>query len=260
MNIIESKNNNKIKELKKLKDRKWRKKTGEFLVEGYRFVHEAWNSEFHIETIIINVDNKDKYEDFKMKHNISVEEEIYVSEVIYKEVAQTQNSQGIIAVVKNKSIEHNIEDGLYVLLDRLQDPGNVGTIIRTSHAAGVKGIVLTKGCVDIYNDKVLRSTMGSIFKIPIIEDSNLEFTRKLKESGFKFVVSSLEESEDFYDCYLKGNTVIAVGNEGNGLSEEIYSLQDVKVKIPMPGGAESLNAGVAASIMIYECVRQKNCD
>ncbi len=258
MDIIESKNNNKIKELKKLKDRKWRKKEGKFLVEGYRFVQEAWMSEFDIESIIINADNKDKYDDFKRDNNISIEDEIYVSEGVFKEVSQTQNSQGIITVVKNKSIEHEIEDGLYVLLDRLQDPGNVGTIIRTSHAAGAKGIVLTKGCVDIYNDKVLRSTMGSVFKIPIIEDSNLEFTRKLKDNGFKFVVSSLEESEDFYDCYLKGNTVIAVGNEGNGLSQEIYSLQDVRVKIPMPGGAESLNAGVAASIMIYECVRQKN--
>ncbi|WBW99408.1 TrmH family RNA methyltransferase [Oceanirhabdus sp. W0125-5] len=258
MHIIESKNNNRIKEIKKLKERKWRKKEGKFLVEGYRFVQEACSSDFRVETIIINADNKDKYDEFKIKNNFSVEDEIYVSQGVYKEVAQTQNSQGIIAVVKNKSIQYDIEDGVYVLLDRLQDPGNVGTVIRTSHAAGVKGIVLTKGCVDIYNDKVLRSTMGSIFRVPIIDDSDLEFTKRLKESGYKFVVSSLEESEDFYDCYLKGNTVIAVGNEGSGLSQEIYNLQDVRVKIPMPGGAESLNAGVAASIMIYEYVRQQN--
>ena len=134
----------------------------------------------------------------------------------------------------------------------------MGTIIRTAHAAGSLGVIVTKGSVDIYNDKTLRSTMGSIFNIPIIEDEDLSTIEELKEKGFKVVVSSLDTENNFYDIDLTKKSIISVGNEGNGISDEVYSISDEKVKIPMPGGAESLNAGVAASIMIYEAVRQKN--
>lgn len=258
MEIIESRNNNKIKDIKKLKERKWRKKLDKFIVEGFRFVQELLDSGIEYDYIVVNHDYYNKYEELKEEFSIEYKKEIVVTGEVFKELAETQNSQGILAVVPKLKCSRDVNDGLYVLLDRLQDPGNVGTIIRTAHAAGAKGIILMKGCVDIFNDKVLRSTMGSIFKIPIIEDFDMEFTKELKEAGFKVLVSSLEDSKDFYHCDLKGNFVIAVGNEGNGLSDELYDIGDVKAKIPMPGGAESLNAGVAASIMIYEYVRQKN--
>jgi TrmH family RNA methyltransferase len=160
-------------------------------------------------------------------------------------------------VVEQKEFHMEAKDGFYMLTDKLQDPGNVGTIIRSAHAAGAAGVIFTKGTVDIYNEKTLRSTMGSVFNIPIIEDVDLSFVDFLKSKGFKLVVSSLEDSENFYDVDLTQNVIIAVGNEGSGISQEIYRLGDIRVKIPMPGNAESLNAGAAASIMLFEAVRQK---
>jgi TrmH family RNA methyltransferase len=148
------------------------------------------------------------------------------------------------------------DDGFYILADRIQDPGNMGTIIRTAHAAGASGVITTEGTVDIYNEKTMRSTMGSIFHIKVIEDSDLKIIKELKNRGFKLVVSTLDTDKNFFDVSLKDNVIIAVGNEGNGISDRVQSIADIKVKIPMPGGAESLNVGVAASIMVFEKVRQ----
>jgi TrmH family RNA methyltransferase len=134
----------------------------------------------------------------------------------------------------------------------------MGTIIRTAHATGALGVIITKGTVDIYNEKTLRGTMGSIFRIPVLMDEDLTLVTKLRDAGFKLITSSLDTDKNFYDVNLKEKVIIAVGNEGNGISDEIYDICDLKVKIPMPGGAESLNVAVAASIMMYEVVRQKN--
>ncbi|EQB90201.1 hypothetical protein M918_01600 [Clostridium sp. BL8] len=158
--------------------------------------------------------------------------------------------------MKMSKEEDYVDKGTYILIDKVQDPGNLGTIVRTAHAAGCSGVILTKGTVDLYNEKTLRSTMGSIFNISIIEDYDLSFTRNLKSQGYKLVCSSLDTEYNFYDINFSEKLIITVGNEGNGISEEIFNISDIKVKIPMPGGAESLNAAVAASIMIYEGVRQ----
>jgi TrmH family RNA methyltransferase len=172
-------------------------------------------------------------------------------------LSSTENPQGILAVAKIKNIKENLKGGFYVVCDKVQDPGNLGTIIRTSHAAGVDGIILTKGTADIYNDKTIRSTMGSIFYIPIYyDDSDFTLIKKLKEEGVALVTTSLEESKNFFSENLKGKVMLAVGNEGNGISNELFNLADKKVKIPMPGGAESLNVAVATAIILFEKVRQ----
>ena len=145
---------------------------------------------------------------------------------------------------------------MIILIDKVQDPGNMGTIIRTAHAVGASSIIITKGTVDIYNDKVLRSSMGSIFYIPIIEDYNLDLVKKLKNQGYRLLVSSLQGENNFFEEDLKGKVIIAVGNEGNGVSDEVYNISDVKVKIPMPGNSESLNVAIATSVMMYEKLRQ----
>ena len=121
--------------------------------------------------------------------------------------------------MNNKTINVENKQGFYVLADKVQDPGNMGTIIRTAHAAGALGIIITKGTVDIYNEKTLRSTMGSIFHVPVIEDENLEQLRFLRSNGFKLVVSSLDTENNFFDVDLKNKSIIAVGNEGNGISK-----------------------------------------
>lgn len=257
MERIESKSNNFLKEVKKLKDKKHRTKSSSFLVEGLRFVKEAIESDFNVEALIISDKILDKFYDLGID-SIELENTrvVNVSDEIFTTVCDTESPQGILAIVKNKALEISEENGFYVLADRIQDPGNMGTIIRTAHAAGALGVILTKGTVDIYNEKTLRSTMGSIFKVPIIEDNNLELTKSLRDKGFKLVTSTLETDNNFFDVNLKDNVIISVGNEGNGISEELKNLSDIAVKIPMPGNAESLNAAVAASIMIYEVVRQ----
>ena len=152
-----------------------------------------------------------------------------------------------------------LEGKFYLLCDKVQDPGNLGTIIRTAHAAGVDGIILTKGTVDVYNEKTIRSTMGSLFHIPVVyDDGDLSIVRALINKGFSLLSTSLEGDKNFFEEDLTGNLIISVGNEGNGVSKEVYELSDKKVKIPMPGGAESLNVAIASSIILYEKVRQNS--
>lgn len=251
---IESKNNNLFKEIKKLKEKKHRIKSNKYLIEGLRFVEEAIKSKVSIDSIIFTESFKEKNPELFLKINENIKL-IQMNEALLKQLCSTENPQGIVGVINMKNKE--LKSGeLVVLVDKVQDPGNMGTIIRTAHAAGAAGIVMTKGTVDIYNDKTLRSTMGSIFYIPIVEDDSLDFVKSLKKEGYKLVVSSLQGKNNFFEENLQGKVMIAVGNEGNGVSDEVYDIADIKVKIPMPGEAESLNVAVATSIMIYEKIRQ----
>lgn len=259
MEPILSKDNLLIKDTKKLKEKKYRISSNMFLVEGFRFTKEALNSDFEVVNIFISASGESKYENSCLKDKLQKNTKVYnVSDSLFKSICDTDNPQGIIAVVKSKLVEIKYDHGFYMLADKIQDPGNMGTIIRTAHAAGALGVIITKGTVDIYNEKTLRSTMGSIFNIPVIYDKDLSLVQKLRNGGFKLITSSLDTDKNFYDVNLKEKVIISVGNEGNGISDEIYDICDLKIKIPMPGGAESLNAAVAASIMMYEVVRQKN--
>lgn len=251
---IESKNNNLFKEIKKLKEKKHRIKSNKYLIEGLRFVEEAIKSKVSIDSIIFTESFKEKNPDLFLKINENIKL-IQMNEALLKQLCSTENPQGIVGVINMQNKE--LKSGeLVVLVDKVQDPGNMGTIIRTAHAAGAAGIVMTKGTVDIYNDKTLRSTMGSIFYIPIVEDDSLDFVKLLKKEGYKLVVSSLQGKNNFFEENLQGKVMIAVGNEGNGVSDKVYDIADIKVKIPMPGEAESLNVAVATSIMVYEKIRQ----
>jgi RNA methyltransferase, TrmH family len=256
--LIQSKENAFIKQVRKLKEKRYRTLKDQFLVEGFRFTEEALISQYEVPYLFIDEKHINKWEDSKLKSKLNKNTKVYLlKEQVFKFISSTDTPQGVIAVVNNKKDELINGDGFYVLVDRLQDPGNMGTIIRTAHAAGALGLLYTKGTVDVFNEKTLRSSMGSIFHIPVIEDEDLSQIGKLKERGFTVVVSSLDTDNNFYDVDLKKNVIICIGNEGNGISEEVFALADTKIKIPMPGGAESLNAAAAASIMIFEVVRQK---
>lgn len=256
LELISSKDSSKIKDIKKLRERKFRTKSNKFLVEGYRFLGEALNSDYIVESIFVSEESEEKWNDFitniEMNNNIKV---YLVEKSLFKSISGTDTPQGVLAIVQCKKNEVDYSGGVFILADKIQDPGNMGTIIRSIHACGFNGLITSKGTVDIYNEKTLRSTMGSIFKVPIIEDRDLEVIKDLKAKGFKLVVSTLEEAVDFYDADIRENIIIAVGNEGNGISKEVLEEADIRVKIPMPGGAESLNAGVAASVMMYEALR-----
>ena len=256
MIIIESKSNSLFKNLKKLKDKKkYRDEKKKYIIEGFRFVKEAIKSNTCLECVIFTEDFYKKEKEFidsLEKLNIKL---VIMTKILLDEICDTENPQGIIAVVEFKDSVLNLGN-MIILIDKVQDPGNMGTIIRTAHAVGASSIIITKGTVDIYNDKVLRSSMGSIFYIPIIEDYNLDLVKKLKNQGYRLLVSSLQGENNFFEEDLKGKVIIAVGNEGNGVSDEVYNISDVKVKIPMPGNSESLNVAIATSVMMYEKLRQ----
>lgn len=257
MDRIYSKDNALAKKIKRLNEKKYRIQENKFLIEGFRFVGEALNSNFKVPIIFLSEKIIGKWNDFKTEIKIDENTKVYlVTDQILRHISSTDNPQGIVAVVDNRKVNVINKKGFYILVDKVQDPGNMGTIIRTAHAAGALGVILTKGTVDVYNEKTLRSTMGSIFHIPIIQDENFEKLNLLKQNGFKLIVSSLDADKNFYDLNLKDRIVLVLGNEGNGVSSEILDLADIKVKIPMPGNAESLNVSIAGAVMMFEIVRQ----
>ncbi|MGL4850095.1 MAG: TrmH family RNA methyltransferase [Clostridium sp.] len=256
MIYIESKENNFYKEAKKLKERKNRNKLNKYFIEGFRLVEEALKAKVELDAIVYINEAHEKVLEILEKYNYKGRV-FEMTKTLFLDICGTETPQGIGGVVKIQKKEIDLDGGFYLLCDKVQDPGNLGTIIRTAHAVGVSGIILTKGTVDIYNEKVVRSTMGSMFYVNIyMDDDNFTMIKSLKEKEYEIIATSLEESYDFFKADLSGNVVLTVGNEGNGVSKEIFDLASLKVKIPMPGGSESLNVGVATSIILYEKLRQ----
>lgn len=248
--IITSKDNEIIKNIKKLKEKKYR--LDSYIVEGIKMVKEAINENQEIALIVIR-------EDFKIDFDTKKIKIVTISNKIFNDISDVKTPQGILAVIKknqNNQIETNQE---YILaLDSLQDPGNMGTIIRTADSANINQIIINKTTVDPYSPKVIRSTMGAIYRTNIIEVEDLKATLKeMKSKGFQIITTDLKATQSIYDINYNNKTVVVIGNEANGVRQEILQTADKKVIIPMLGKTESLNASIAASIMIYEYVRQK---
>ena len=180
-----------------------------------------------------------------------------VSDQVMEYMSDTKTSQGILAVVKQKHYTA-LSGDFFIILDTLQDPGNMGTIFRTAEAAGVDGIVMNRNCVDIYSPKVVRATMGAMFRMPflICEDLPAEITR-MKSRGVSVYAAHLKGEKKHWEFDYTRPTAFMIGNEGNGLSDEIAALADSYLRIPMMGETESLNAAVAATVLMYEAVRQR---
>ena len=192
-------------------------------------------------------------------YEIAKYECIYVTKQIFNTITEVKNPQGILAVISKENTEKEIDynQDIIVALDDLQDPGNLGTILRTVDSVGLSQILVSKGTADAFNPKVVRSTMGAIFRVKIIECEDLKDTlRELKKHKFKIMVTSLQTENIMYDVDYK-KKVIVIGNEANGVKQDIQEISDEKVKIPMLGKAESLNASVACGVVLYEYVRQK---
>lgn len=260
MQVITSKDNEIIKNIRKLKDKKYREVENKYIIEGIKLIEEAVEENAEIDTIVVCEDcvenNTIKQ---KLMYEIAKYNCLYVSRKVFNAVTEVTNPQGILAVVnkENKEDEIDYNQDIIVVLDGIQDPGNLGTILRTVDSVGLKQIVISKETADAYNPKVVRSTMGAIFRVKIIVAEDLAKTLKeIKKHKFKVVATSLQTEESIYDVdYDK--KVIVIGNEANGVSNEILSLADIKAKIPMFGKTESLNASVATSVILYEYVRQK---
>jgi RNA methyltransferase, TrmH family len=254
--IMLSKDNKNVKLALKLKQKKFRELEGKFLVEGIRFVEEAIK-EGVVEYILYSEKLNSTEDAYRVIENSLPKYEVDAN--VLKELSGTETPQGVIAVVtKREYCFEDIKQDFVIIVDGVQDPGNLGAIIRTSDAAGAGAVILLSGTVDVYNDKTLRSTMGSIFHIPIINsDSFEELSEELKKKGYNIFASSLEESKNLFECDFKSSVAIMIGNEAKGIPKEHMELATQKLRIPMPGNAESLNAAAAGAIIIYEVLRQR---
>lgn len=260
MQIITSKDNELIKHIRKLKDKKYRDEYNEYVVEGIKIVEEAVKENVKIKQIIICNDTTKTYEiPTHIMLEIAKYECIYVTDKIFNLITQVTNPQGIMAIIEKNSEKNQIDytQDIILALDDVQDPGNLGTILRTADSIGLNQIVVSKGTADAFNSKVVRSTMGAIFRIKIVETENLiQSIKEMKKHHFKLMVTSLQTENSIYDINFN-KKIIVIGNEANGVSKEIQDMADEKAKIPMFGRTESLNASVAAGIVMYEYVRQK---
>lgn len=257
--IIESLQNNLIKKLVSLKQKKSRQKYKLFLVEGIRFIDEIPDN-WEVEQYVVSESFEKKYLD-KIKQLKSKSKVYTVKDSVFKSISDTDTPQGIIAtcIQKNFNMSDVICDNAFLIIaDNLQDPGNLGTIIRTADAAGATGVLLSQNTVDLYNPKTLRATMGSIFHIPIIQNIDISETiLDLKSNNITVIASSLKATTTPYLVNLKKSVAVIVGNEANGVDENILNKADVLVKLPLVGRAESLNVSVASGILLYEIVRQR---
>lgn len=244
------------------KSNNYRTKYQCFLVEGLKSIVEAIKSDFIVDFIIVSErfvkDNSEEYKEIAFNSNIKIH---IISDELYETLSDTVTPQGIMAVVK---IKYNnitqLENDNFILtaLDKIKDPGNMGTIIRTADAAAAGGVILGKGCVDVFNPKVVRATMGSIFHVPLVKTDNLiETLMQLKKHGAQIVTTFLTATKYYYELDFLKPTVLVMGKEDEGVSQEIVNISDEIVKIPMLGKAESLNVSIAHGIILYETVKQR---
>lgn len=252
MKVITSKDNRIYKQCLSLTSKKHRDKTGLYLVEGEKIVKEAYEAGM-VETIILEAGYA------KGIHFQGVDI-VFMMGKLFEKLAQTETSQGILAIVrktmytKEEFQEIISEDaGNVIVLDRLQDPGNIGTIIRTADAAGYKGLIAVKGTGDVYSPKVVRAAAGSVLRLPmmVVKDET-ETLEILKNSGKTVIGTAFETDKYFYDVDLTKNVGLVVGNEGNGMSDYFIENTDFNIKIPMKEPVDSLNAAVAAGILMYQ--------
>ncbi|HPX83321.1 MAG TPA: RNA methyltransferase [Bacilli bacterium] len=246
MEEIRSVNNSYIKYLKSLKQKKYRKEHKMFLVEGYHLVEEAAKAKV-LDAVLV-IDKKDQIQGVK---------NYLINSDIIEDLASTITPQNIIGVCSIKQ-KKELTSNKVLVLDELQDPGNLGTVIRTAIAFGFTDIAVSNNTVDIYNDKVIRGTQGMLFRANFMEVEIKDFLLDLKAKGYKVITTSLGEDVITPDELPKlEKSALVLGNEARGLKDEVLELADFKVTIPMADVVESLNVGVAGGIMMYLLSKQK---
>ena len=243
MTIITSKANSVVKNAKKLHQKKYRK--SDYLIEGWHLFEEAVQAGVMIEKIFALENYRDQLAAFPQT--------VWVSEDILLDLADSQTPQGIVAVVQKEEVEQaDFSQGKFLFLEDVQDPGNVGTIIRTADAAGFTGVIVSEKSADIYSLKTLRSMQGSHFHLPIYRMSSQALLKEIKEAGISVLATTLsKDSVDYRELPPIENFVLVMGNEGQGISPLMAESADQLVHISMKGQAESLNVAVAAGILIF---------
>lgn len=259
--MISSSSNTQIKNLAKLqKSARARKEQNVFVTEGRKMFEEArelgiviraYVSESYLDELTIP--EKDYFETTEYET---------VSDKVFREVADTMTPQGILAIVKKPS--YSLDDFIknttshLLLLEDLRDPGNLGTLLRTAEGAGMTGVIMSKETVDLFNPKVVRSTMGSIFRIPFLYVEDFQnILRTLQNKGFSIIATDLQSKQNFTEELYPDKSAVIIGNESKGISDITRKQADILVHIPMCGKLESLNASVAGGLMMYELHRQR---
>jgi TrmH family RNA methyltransferase len=263
--IVTSGQNKLIKMASSLKQKKYRDELGLFIVEGVRLVEEASKSNWLVETCIYT---SEAQKQIRVQEILAVLQSkqcriIEVPTMIYEKISDTKEPQGIMAIVRKCA--YQLEDVLSInerpllaVLDEVQDPGNVGTIIRTAAAAGCTGVILTKGCADVFAAKVVRASMGSLFNIPVVEGiTQSEIVLHFAQYSIDILTTSLESSHVYFQADLKQSVAVVFGNEGNGVSKQLLQSSKERIHIPLLGNVESLNVAASAAVILYEAVRQR---
>lgn len=263
MEKITSRQNSRVKELIKLQSKKYRRQKQQFLLEGFTLIEAALQAGAEIEEIYIDssLDVEDEIEKLK---NLTSDRVLFINLAsdLMEEVTTTVNPQGIVAVARRRTAE--LEEILQydkplLLLSQVQDPGNAGTLLRSASAAGIEGIIALKGTVELFNPKVIRSSMGGIFKPVITTDVETdEFIKKTLEVAEerRLILTAPEAEMNYFDVDYQENDIFVVGNENKGIPGKLRSINHIPVKIPLPGDLQSLNAAVAGSIVIFDSIRQ----
>ena len=252
-----------IKDIKKLHEPKERAEKGFFLIEGVRLLEEAIKEEISIEEVFYTARINESTRGSQLLASIQTRH-IPLSQIpekVMESISETESPQGVLAVARQlqRTLKDITKDKKPVIMAcGLQDPGNLGTIIRTADAGGCGGVITTQNTVDTYNSKVIRATMGSIFRMPVLKiDDPEETISGLKKEGYQIIATTAHSRSSYLDVDYMKPTAFLIGQEGSGLSREVLESADKGVFIPMGKGVESLNAAVSASILIYEAFRQR---
>ena len=235
-----------VKAAAELKQKKYRQQQGLFLAEGLRTVEEAVRYGA-VQSIFYTAIEDDRTRAVLEQAAAKQIKLVCVSDKVLKKIADTETPPGIIAVCEMR-----------LVLDRVTDPGNIGTMLRTADAAGVGGLLLLQGCADIYAPKTVRASMGSLFHLPVLSGLNEELlVQAARKAGYELLVTCLDGADNLYKADLQGRLAFVMGNEANGVSDALLAAADKRVFIPMQGRAESLNVAMAAGIVMFEALRQK---
>ncbi|MGG2954753.1 TrmH family RNA methyltransferase [Geobacillus stearothermophilus] len=244
MKRIESPKNARVKQWKKLLTKKGRDETGLFLLEGFHLVEEAVKSRAPLVELMV-----DERTAIPPGWDVSVPV-VIVTEAVMKAISSTETPQGIAAVCRQLPAEfEGVKTAL--LIDAVQDPGNLGTMIRTADAAGIDAVILGEGCADVYNPKVVRATQGSLFHLPVVKGDLVQWIARFKEQGIPVYGTALENAVDYRTVPPSSSFALLVGNEGSGVRREWLEMTTETIYIPIYGQAESLNVAVAAGILLY---------
>ena len=259
---VTSKDNQWIKEWRRLSaEAKYRRECGRFAIEGVRLCGDALASGVHCGTVLYTAQAAETYADTVQRLLEACDQAVEITPELARYIADTTHPQGVFCIANALDNSFTLDKidmlGIYAALEDIQDPGNMGTILRTAEALGVQGVLLSGGCCDVYNPKVLRSSMGGVFRLPVLQVACMEQAIAALQQhgliGYACVVDAA--ARPITEVKTKGGTLVVIGNEGNGLRPETVAACAQQVTIPMSGRAESLNASMAAGIALWEMTR-----